>query len=73
MDKFRKRLFALYLGGVINAYAGLFLLIEGLPVLSPQTSLWIGIAFLVFAAVDFAFPVYLRAQALARAAAQSRE
>jgi hypothetical protein len=73
MDKFRKRLFALYLGGVINAYAGLFLLIEGLPVLERQTSIWIGIAFLVFAAVDFVFPVFLRAQALARAAAQRRE
>ena len=72
MNAFQKRLFALYLGGVVNAYIGLFLLIEGLPMFDRQYTLWAGIAFLVFALVDFVFPVYLRAQALRRAAANDQ-
>jgi multidrug transporter EmrE-like cation transporter len=72
MNAFQKRLFALYLGGVVNAYIGLFLLIEGLPMFDRQYTLWAGIAFVVFALVDFVFPVYLRAQALRRAAANGQ-
>ena len=72
MNAFQKRLFALYLGGVVNAYIGLFLLIEGLPMFDRKYTLWAGIAFLVFALVDFIFPVYLRAQALRRAAANGQ-
>ncbi len=71
MDAFRKRLFALYLGGVVNAYIGLYLLIEGFPRFERQYTIWVGIAFCVFALVDFVFPVFLRAQALRRAAANT--
>lgn len=71
MNAFQKRLFALYLGGIVNAYIGLYLLIEGLPMFERQNTIWIGIAFVVFALVDFVFPVFLRAQALRRAAANS--
>ena len=71
MDAFRKRLFALYLGGIVNAYIGLYLLIEGMPMFERQNTLWIGVAFVVFAVVDFVFPVFLRAQALRRAAANN--
>ncbi|MGH8620063.1 MAG: hypothetical protein ACREUW_20425, partial [Burkholderiales bacterium] len=56
------------LGGVVNAYIGLYLLIEGLPMFERQNTIWVGIAFVVFALVDFVFPVFLRAQARRRAA-----
>jgi hypothetical protein len=73
MDAFQKRLFALYLGGIVNAYIGLYLLIEGLPMFERQNTIWIGIAFVVFALVDFVFPIFLRAQALRRAAVNSTD
>ena len=66
MDVYRKRLFALYLGGVINAYVGLYLLLEGFPLLERPYATGIGIAFIVFAAIDFGLPVFMRAQALRR-------
>lgn len=61
-DRIRKRLFALYLGAVINAYAGLYLLIEGLPMLARNTAMWVGIVFLVIAFVEFLMAPLLRRQ-----------
>ena len=56
---------AFYLGGVINALLGLYVLIEGLSFLPPETARTLAIVFLVFAAVDFYFPYAMKKKWLA--------
>jgi hypothetical protein len=69
-----KRINLLYLGGIINAYIGLYVLIEHPAAFEFTTALAIGAAFVVFAGIDFVMPLYLRRQWRARAeAARARQ
>ena len=52
-------------GSIINALLGLFVLIEGLSFLPPDTARTLGIIFFVFAAVDFYLPYSLKQRWLA--------
>ena len=58
--RLKKRITMFYLAGVINAFLGLYVVIEGRAFLPPETVRWLGLFFFVFAAVDFWFPKMLR-------------
>ena len=64
-DKLKKRIIAFYVGGILNALLGLYVLIEGTKFLPPETVRWLAIVFLVFAAVDFYFPYAMKKKWLA--------
>ena len=64
-EKLKKRMVAFYIGGIINALLGLYVLIEGLSFLPPATARTLAIVFLVFAAVDFYFPHAMKKKWLA--------
>ena len=49
-----------YLAGVINAFLGLYVVIEGRAFLPPDTVRWLVLFFFAFAAVDFWFPRVLK-------------
>ncbi len=59
-ERLKKRIIAFYVGGVVNALLGLYVLIEGPRFLPPETVSWLSIVFLVFAVVDFYFPYAIR-------------
>ncbi len=59
-ERLKKRIIAFYVGGVINALLGLYVLIEGVRFLAPDTVRWLSIVFLVFAAADFYFPYAIK-------------
>lgn len=59
-EKLQRRIIAFYIGGIINAVLGLYVLIEGVSFLAPETARMLAIVFLVFAAVDFYFPYALK-------------
>lgn len=64
-DRLKKRIVAFYIGGIINALLGLYVLIEGLSFLPADTARTLAIVFLVFAAVDFYFPYSMKKKWLA--------
>ena len=64
-DKLKRKIMLFYVGGIINALLGLFVLIEGLSFLPPDTARTLGIIFFVFAAVDFYLPYSLKQRLLA--------
>ena len=64
-DKLKKRIILFYIGGIINALLGLFVLIEGASFLPPDTARILMLVFLAFAAVDFYFPYTLKRKGLA--------
>jgi uncharacterized membrane protein len=64
-EKLKRRIIMFYIGGIINALLGLYVLIEGASILPPETARWLAIVFLVFAAVDFYFPHALKRKWLA--------
>jgi hypothetical protein len=64
-EKLKRRIIMFYIGGIINALLGLYVLIEGFAFLPAATARWLAIAFLVFAAVDFYFPYALKQKWLA--------
>ena len=49
-----------YLAGVINAFLGLYVVIEGRAFLPADTARWLALFFFAFAAVDFWFPSVLK-------------
>ena len=59
-ERLKKRILMFYLGGVINAFLGLYVVIEGRAFLSPETVRWLALFFFAFAAVDFWFPRVLK-------------
>ena len=59
-SRLQKRLMMFYLGGVINVFLGIYVLIEGVAFLPQKTAIWLVVFFLVFAAVDFWFPYALK-------------
>ena len=61
----QKRVALFYLGGVINAFLGLYVLIEGASFMPREKAMWIVVFFLGFAAVDFWFPQRMKKKWLA--------
>jgi len=59
-ERLKKRILMFYLGGVINAFLGLYVVIEGRAFLPPETVRWLALFFFAFAAVDFWFPRVLK-------------
>ena len=58
--RLKKRIMLFYMAGVINAFLGLYVVIEGRSFLPPETVRWLALFFFAFAAVDFWFPRYLK-------------
>jgi uncharacterized membrane protein YfcA len=58
--RLKKRIAIFYAAGVINAFLGLYVVIEGRAFLPPDTVRWLALFFFAFAAVDFWFPRMLR-------------
>ena len=59
-ERIKKRIMMFYLAGVINAFLGLYVVIEGRAFLPPETVRWLTLFFFAFAAVDFWFPRVLK-------------
>ena len=59
-ERLKKRILMFYLAGVINAFLGLYVAIEGRAFLPPETVRWLTLFFFAFAAVDFWFPRVLK-------------
>jgi len=59
-EKLKKRIITFYVGGVINALLGMYVLMEGNRFLEPDTVRLLTIVFLVFAVVDFYFPYAIK-------------
>ena len=73
--RLKKRITMFYLAGVINAFLGLYVVIEGRAFLPPETARWLALFFFTFAAVDFWFPKVLKkkwAEAMAQQQAAQR-
>ena len=64
-EKLKKRIVMFYIGGVINAVLGLYVLIEGASFLPPGSMRPLVIVFLLFAAADFYFPYAIKKKWLA--------
>lgn len=64
-EKLKKRIIMFYIGGILNALLGLYVLIEGASFLPPDTARILVLVFLAFAAVDFYFPYMLKRKWLA--------
>ena len=58
--RLKKRIMLFYMAGVINAFLGLYVVIEGRAFLPGDTVRWLALFFFAFAAVDFWFPRHLR-------------
>ena len=71
--KLQRRIIAFYVGGILNAVLGLYVLIEGLSFLPADTARTLAIVFLVFAAVDFYFPYALKKKWIADNAQKQRQ
>jgi uncharacterized membrane protein YfcA len=59
-ERLKKRILMFYLAGVINAFLGFYVAIEGRAYLPPETVRWLALFFFAFAAVDFWFPRVLK-------------
>ncbi len=69
-ERMKKRIIMFYVGGIINALLGLYVVIEGPTFLAADTVRLLGIIFFVFAAVDFYFPYAIKKKWLADQAKQ---
>ncbi len=58
--RLQKRIIMFYIAGVVNAFLGLYVLIEGRRFMDPGTAKWLVLFFFIFAAVDFWFPRMLK-------------
>jgi hypothetical protein len=72
-DKLKKRIIMFYIGGILNALLGLYVLIEGGSFLPSGTARILVLVFGVFAAVDFYFPYMLKRKWLADNAGKSAQ
>ena len=59
-ERLKKRIMMFYFAGVINAFLGAYVAIEGRAFLPPETVRWLALFFFGFAAVDFWFPRVLK-------------
>ena len=74
--RFRRRITMFYAAGAINAFLGIYVLVEGPAFLDPDTVTWLTIFFIAFAAIDFWFPYQMKKkweqdQALLKASQQA--
>jgi uncharacterized membrane protein len=67
-EKLKRRIIAFYVGGIINALLGLYVVIEGRGFLEADTVRTLSIIFFAFAAVDFYFPHAIKKKWLAEQA-----
>ena len=58
--RLKKRILMFYIAGVINAFLGVYVAVEGRAFLPPETVRWLALFFFAFAAVDFWFPGFLK-------------
>jgi len=72
-DKLKRKIMLFYAGGIVNALLGLFVLIEGLSFLPPDTARTLAIVFFLFAAVDFYLPYSLKNKWLADHAGKEQQ
>ena len=72
-ERLKKRILMFYLAGVINAFLGLYVVIEGRAFLPPETVRWLALFFFAFAAVDFWFPRVLKKKWLEERARQEMQ
>jgi hypothetical protein len=72
-DKLKRKIMLFYAGGILNALLGLYVLIEGLSFLPPDTARTLAIVFFLFAAVDFYLPYSLKNKWLADHAGKERQ
>jgi uncharacterized membrane protein YfcA len=59
-ERLQKRIMMFYFAGVINAFLGVYVAIEGSAFLPPETVRWLALFFFGFALVDFWFPRVLK-------------
>ena len=64
-DKLKRKIMLFYVGGIVNALLGLYVVIEGVSFLPADTARTLAIIFFVFAAVDFYLPYSLKQRWLA--------
>ncbi len=72
-EKLKRRIIMFYIGGILNALLGLYVLIEGASFLPSDTARILVLVFLVFAAVDFYFPYMLKRKWLAENAGRQAQ
>ena len=72
-EKLRRRIMLFYAGGIIFSLLGLYVLIEGLSFLPPDTARTLAILCFVTAAVDFYMPYSLKNKWLADQAGKDRQ
>jgi len=72
-ERLTKRVFAFYVGGILNALAGLYVLIEGPAFMEAGTARMLALVFLAFTLVNFYFPYAMRKKWLADQAAKQQE
>src|SRR3989304_1476358 len=72
-EKLKRRIIMFYIGGILNALLGLYVLIEGASFLPPDTARILVLVFLAFAAVDFYFPYMLKRKWLAENAGKQAQ
>ncbi|MDB5811631.1 MAG: hypothetical protein JWN94_3753 [Betaproteobacteria bacterium] len=71
--RLKRKIMLFYAGGIINALLGLYVLIEGVSFLPPDTARTLAIIFCVFAAVDFYLPYTLKQRWLASQAGKQAQ
>lgn len=59
-ERLKRKILLFYIGGIVNALLGLYVLIEGSSFLAPDTARTLAIIFFVFTAVDFYLPYSLK-------------
>jgi len=59
-ERLKKRIMMFYFAGVINAFLGVYVAIEGPAFLPAETVRWLALFFFGFALVDFWFPRVLK-------------
>ena len=72
-EKLKRKIMLFYIGGIVNALLGFYVLIEGLSFLPADTARTLGIIFFLFAAVDFYMPYSLKNKWLADHAGKERQ
>jgi hypothetical protein len=72
-DKVKSRIILFYIGGILNAMFGLYVVFEGPSFLPPDQVQFLGLMFLLFTVVNFMMASYLKKKVQAAiAAAQAK-
>ena len=71
-DAIKKKIVLFYIGGILNAMFGLYVVFEGPNLLPPDQVRILSLAFLAFTAINFLMATYLKRKVQAAAAAQAQ-